>query len=240
MKSVATIAVFVLTWGCLPSHSFVTKPSFLEIRRTSSSLESRLYLTTITTAAFDDSLLTPRVYDTIRQGRIAVIPDFLPAAEILALRSDAQALHGAGKFSTDALASYGTSGKFDASRDRAVLRLNQWKDVTLGTWDTRQRFGQRMAALRTELATQLQRPRLDTGKAVTQFGNGSTEISYTRFGPGAFLKRHVDEHHEELKGVAGWSQPTRRSISWLIYLNENWNGRVDGGHDPMPCCKSKI
>jgi Rps23 Pro-64 3,4-dihydroxylase Tpa1-like proline 4-hydroxylase len=64
------------------------------------------------------------------------------------------------------------------------------------------------------------------------YGNGSTEISYTRFGPGAFLRRHVDEHHEELKGRAGWSQPTRRSISWLIYLNDaDWNvrGRNDGG-----------
>jgi hypothetical protein len=43
------------------------------------------------------------------------------------------------------------------------------------------------------------------------------------------LKRHVDEHHEELKGRAGWSQPTRRSVSWLIYLNEEWNGKRDGG-----------
>lgn len=44
------------------------------------------------------------------------------------------------------------------------------------------------------------------------------------------MKRHVDEHHEELKGVDGWSKPTRRSISWLVYLNEpDWNSATDGG-----------
>ena len=46
---------------------------------------------------------------------------------------------------------------------------------------------------------------------------------------GAYLKRHVDEHHEELKGTAGWLKPTRRSLSWLIYLNENWNSDRNGG-----------
>ena len=223
----------LLTWGAtrrLDCHAFVARPAITS-RSANKNSPFRLELTTITTAVnADDSLqLNSRVYDTIRQGHIAVIPNFLPATEILALRADAQDLHASGKFSTDALASYGTSGKFDASKDRAVLRLNQWKDTSLGTWDTRRRFGNRMAALRTELATQLQRPRLDVGQSVTQFGQGSTEISYTRFGPGAFLKRHVDEHHEELKGRAGWGQPTRRSISWLIYLNQDWNGRTDGG-----------
>jgi hypothetical protein len=39
-----------------------------------------------------------------------------------------------------------------------------------------------------------------------------------------------DEHHEEIKGVDGWSKPTRRSISWLIYLNDvEWDSRKYGG-----------
>lgn len=177
-------------------------------------------------------MLSAKQYDTIQSGRIAVIPNFIPPQEIAALRTDAQQLHNDQQFSTDALASYGSSGKFDPSKDRAVLRLSQWKDTSLGTWETRARFGNRMAALRADLSTQLNRPHLNGGLAssASKFGNGSTEISYTRFGPGAFLKRHVDEHHEELKGTAGWSQPTRRSISWLIYLNEaDWNPKKDGG-----------
>ena len=43
---------------------------------------------------------------------------------------------------------------------------------------------------------------------------------------------HVDEHHEELKGSTGWSTTTRRSLSWLVYLNEpDWNANHvnDGG-----------
>lgn len=208
--------------------------------RTSYS-SSALQLTTLNTdgqTTTNQPLLSNKDYDTIRSGRIAVIPNFLPPEEILALRTDAQNLHADEKFSTDALASYGTSGKFDPSRDRAVLRLNQWKDQSIGDWDTRRRFGNRMAALRSELAVRLERPGLDRGLAVTEFGNGSTEISYTRFGPGAFLKRHVDEHHEELKGRAGWAQPTRRSLSWLIYLNEDWNGSRDGGQ--LRCFQRRV
>ena len=44
------------------------------------------------------------------------------------------------------------------------------------------------------------------------------EFSYTRFAPGASLARHVDEHHEETKGTEGWRAPTRRSVTWLVYL----------------------
>jgi Rps23 Pro-64 3,4-dihydroxylase Tpa1-like proline 4-hydroxylase len=128
-----------------------------------------------------------------------------------------------------ALASYGTSGNFDPARDRAVLKLQQWQDQGIGDWSVRKSFGNRMQNLRQDLAHNLNRPGLLLGNSVKKYGEGSTEISYTRFGPGAFLKRHVDEHHEELKGKAGWSKPTRRSLSWLIYLNEDWDANKHGG-----------
>ncbi len=178
----------------------------------------------------NEQILSPRDYDTIQEGRIAVIPNFIPPQEIASLKLDAQSLWDQRQFATDALASYGESKVFDPARDRAVLKLSQWKDQSLGTYSTRQRLGARMAALRADLAFHLDRPHLNSGLATSQYGHGSTEISYTRFGPGAFLKRHVDEHHEELKDTAGWSQPTRRSVSWLIYLNnDDWNPVQDGG-----------
>lgn len=158
-----------------------------------------------------------------------MIPDFLSKADVDLLQRDAAELFASHFFSTDALASYGTSRTFDPSKDRTVLKLSQWKNTALGDWNVREQFGARMKDLRSDLAVHLNRPGLDRGASVTTYGDGSTEISYTRFGPGAFLKRHVDEHHEELKGVAGWSQPTRRSLSWLIYLNPNWNPDVSGG-----------
>ncbi|KAL3942731.1 MAG: hypothetical protein SGBAC_003138 [Bacillariaceae sp.] len=181
------------------------------------------------TKEVDWVLLSQSAYDTIANGQIAVIPNFLPQEEIIRLRADATNLHAENKFSTDALASYGTSGKFDPSKDRAVLKLQQWKDRGIGDWALRERFGNRMKNLREDLAYNLDRPAMLLGDSVNKYGAGSTEISYTRFGPGAFLKRHVDEHHEELKGPDGWSKPTRRSMSWLIYLNDDWNANQHGG-----------
>jgi hypothetical protein len=178
---------------------------------------------------FAESLFSQSFYDTIGDGKIAIIPDFLPQDETRKLRQDAGTLYHQDKFSTDALASYGTDGKFDPSKDRAVLKLQQWKDQSIGDWSLRQRFGNRMKNLREDLSYNLHRPEMLIGDAVSKYGEGSTEISYTRFGPGAFLNRHVDEHHEELKGKAGWSKPTRRSLSWLIYLNEDWDAGKHGG-----------
>lgn len=178
-------------------------------------------------------LLPSSVYGTIEEGKIAVVPNFLSQADILPLRQDAQQLWLEKKFSTDALAGYGSKGKFDPTKDRAVLKLKQWKRSDYGNFELRSiKFANLMSSVRQELATNLNRPELaaSNSAAVNKYGAGSTEISYTRFGPGAFLKRHVDEHHEELKGRDGWLQPTRRSISWLIYLNEpSWDASRDGG-----------
>ncbi|OEU14434.1 hypothetical protein FRACYDRAFT_188012 [Fragilariopsis cylindrus CCMP1102] len=200
----------------------------------STSTSSTLVLPPIIGNTSIDRLLSKSTYDTIKEGKIAVIPNFLNAADILPLRQDAQNLWSENEYSTDALAGYGSSGKFDPTKDRAVLKLNQWKNSNLGNYKLRSNsFGTLMSNLRTELSINLNRPELNLpdSKAVTKYGIGSTEISYTRFGPGSYLKRHVDEHHEELKGKDGWNKPTRRSISWLIYLNEpgSWIPSRDGG-----------
>ena len=153
-----------------------------------------LYLTTVTqTNNGNEPLLSQSVFSTIEEGKIAVVPNFIPHNEITPLRTDAQNLWDEGKFSTDALAGYGSTGKFDPAKDRAVLRLPQWKNDSLGNFADRQRFGSLMSNVRSELAYNLNRPNLDKGAATTMYGKESTEISYTRFGTGAFLKRHVGE-----------------------------------------------
>lgn len=90
-----------------------------------------------------------------------------------------------------------------------------------------------MQSVRSDLAQTLQRPNLDRGLSVSKYGRGSAESSYTQFGPGVYLHRHVGEHHEELKGSAGWAgwaKPTRLSLSWLIYRNDkDWNTDLNGG-----------
>jgi hypothetical protein len=176
-------------------------------------------------------LFSNDVYDTIQQGKIAVISDFLSAADVAVLHRDAANLHRSNYFSTPPLASYGTSVNSDPSKDRTVVKPQQWKNTALGDWNVRKQLGARMQSLRSDLTVNLNRPGLGRGTSTTAYGEGSTEISYrySRFGPGAFLERHVDVYHEERKGVAGWSQPTRRSLSWLIYLNADWNPDVSGG-----------
>ena len=58
------------------------------------------------------------------------------------------------------------------------------------------------------------------------------EQYYSRSPTGSLLPRHMDERHEETKGVdKAWIHSTRRSISWILYLNQDpcWNVERDGG-----------
>mmetsp|Transcript_20193 Transcript_20193/g.36471 ORF Transcript_20193/g.36471 Transcript_20193/m.36471 type:complete len:264 (-) Transcript_20193:124-915(-) len=57
------------------------------------------------------------------------------------------------------------------------------------------------------------------------------ECYYSLSKVGSFLPRHMDERHEEMKGAQGWLLPSRRSLSWLIYLSEpsNWDIERNGG-----------
>lgn len=212
-------------------NTYTATRGLLQHRRIRKSPPSQLDATLVNESS--DRLLSPSVYRTIEEGKIAIVPNFLNEADILPLRQDAQQLWLDNRYSTDALAGYGSKGSFDPTKDRAVLKLKQWKRPDFGNFELRSnKFANLMSSVRQELATNLNRPQLSAidSAAVNKYGVGSTEISYTRFGPGAFLKRHVDEHHEELKGRDGWLQPTRRSISWLIYLNEpDWNASRDGG-----------
>ncbi|EED95691.1 predicted protein [Thalassiosira pseudonana CCMP1335] len=198
-----------------------------------------LYLVSILHTSSALSVLPESALNTIDRGGIAIVPNFISPSEVSRLRSDASNLYNDGNFIVDALAGYGNKAgardkaKFDTSKDRAVFPAyipskhmdGPFVSPTLGDADGRQSLTRLISALRSDLAKELDRPGIDT-----PFGGDNHEISYTRFGAGALLARHVDEHHEEVKGRAGWSRPTRRSISWLIYLNdEDWDANSDGG-----------
>ncbi|KAL3923374.1 MAG: hypothetical protein SGARI_006232 [Bacillariaceae sp.] len=57
------------------------------------------------------------------------------------------------------------------------------------------------------------------------------ECYYSLSNVGSSLPRHMDERHEEMKGAQGWLLPSRRSLSWLIYLSEpaDWDIAQNGG-----------
>jgi len=171
---------------------------------------------------------------TILSGRILSVPSFLPPALFSSLKADARSLFKQGLYTPDALAKYGAKKDgvaFDPRRDRTVLpafipsssQTGPFLDPALGDYEARQELQSTIDGLRATLSVALSRPALSEAPA-------RPEISFTRFGPGAYLKRHTDERHEELKRAAGWSDPTRRSVSWLIYLNDDdWDPATDGG-----------
>ena len=229
----------------IPSHS----PTFLLLALT--LLPFCCQALASTSASTKPRDLPDSVFDTIQQGKIAIVDNYLPAWQVTQLRRDAQAIYyDDQKFITDAIAGYSAAAKkhqqhgssnnnivFDPAKDRSVCpayipsqqTLGPFVNPNLGTAPALRihtLMNTQIAQLRQDLSIGLDRP----GMALLKDGLNSHEVSYTRFGPGAFLKRHTDEHHEELKGIAGWARPTRRSLSWLIYLNEHdWSSAKDGG-----------
>lgn len=103
-----------------------------------------------------------------------------------------------------------------SNADRQTFRGGAGWNSDVGDRAARMEFADRMRALRTELAIGLDRPTLEAE------GTLKHEMTYNWYEPGAKLGRHLDEHHEETKGTKGWMLPTRRSVTWLVYLNDDW------------------
>ena len=166
----------------------------------------------------------------ISSGLIHVEPAWLPPPLCKALRVDADNLFRQGLFSADGLTNtakkYAEQG-FSARADRQTFKGDGWMSDA-GDTAARAAFAARMSQLRNELAASLLRPTL------ADEGVRKHEMTYNWYEPGAALGRHLDEHHEETKGVKGWRMPTRRSVTWLVYLNEAWQPREGGALRTFP------
>jgi hypothetical protein len=68
---------------------------------------------------------------------------------------------------------------------------------------------------------------IGTQKFISGVISALQECYYSKSNPGSSLARHMDERHEESKGPRGWLLPSRRSLSWLIYLSET-HDNIDG------------
>ena len=182
-------------------------------------------------ATSSGSLLPPGVIEQIEAGRVVTIPNWLPAADVRALRADAEACFADGCFKADALATYGQKKKkgFDPANDRMVMPSfypskgtdGPWVDSSIGNAAVRQQFKARMAALKAELSESL----VDR-KTLAANTKQTHEMSYTRYGPGAFLPRHTDEHHTELKKahpVASGDENLKRITSLTTQATANNN-----------------
>ena len=180
------------------------------------------------------SILRPGALKQIEAGKAVVIPNWLTSAETRALCGDAQQCFQQGAF-TNFILSRNPKKADKFANDRWImpsfgrgLADGPFMDSNFGNLVIRNNLKQKMAQIKAELAKGLtDRPTLAGDLAQTH------ESEYLRYGQGALLNRHTDEHHLELKRPHGSRLPlkpnaSRRSITWLVYLNDEWNDE-DGG-----------
>ena len=109
--------------------------------------------------------------------------------------------------------------------ESSIVTTSEWKSNEAGNYRNRKRIENMVMSIRKALALHLDMPGLETEIAIEK-----SEFMINRYQPGDFLRRHVDEHHEEKKGAKGWMELTRRSITWFIYANDSdWDIKKDGG-----------
>ena len=181
-------------------------------------------------ASTSTSLLSASAIPTIARGGVHVEPNWLPPTLMKAMRADAKQLFSDGLFSADGLTNTAVTKDrqgFSRRRDRQTFRGDGWAS-DVGDQKARLQFASRMANLREELALGLDRPTL------APEGVRKHEMTYNWYEPGAALGRHLDEHHEETKGTKGWQMPTRRSVTWLVYLNDGWKMEEGGSLRAFP------
>ena len=186
----------------------------------------------------------PRLKSDIAAGRVHQHFNFLTEEEVAALLEQADILREGGAFAASGLSNTnkGNDQNF-GQEDRTVSPLPWWKDsiannheAAAGEANTGEqsesaaqlRIGvsRKLQDLRVLLSEELNRPTMADSDTETM----AHECYFSRSTEGSTLARHMDERHEETKGSRGWLLPSRRSISWLIYLSDpDWDLERNGG-----------
>jgi SM-20-related protein len=142
-----------------------------------------------------------QISEQIGKAGWLALPGFLDAAQTLALSRECAALFGQGAFH-DAAIGGGAQQRTDGD-----VRADQilWLEPAGGSEAQRECLA-RFEALRLRLNRDL------------QLGLFEFECHFARYAPGAFYRRHVDQ----------FSRDSRRRVSSIVYLNDDW-GDGDGG-----------
>jgi len=179
--------------------------------------------------------LTPQTIKIIESGRAAIIPNFLSLDECAELRQDVKQCYEGGYFKNFILSTNPKKADKQAN-DRWIMPSfykssrtdGPFVDPNVGNFALRQRFKARMAEVKAYLAQNLEeRPTLANDWPQTH------ELEFLRYGVGARLQRHTDEHHVEIQRPNGSRLPkkpnaTRRSVTFIAYLDDEWK-EDDGG-----------
>ena len=166
--------------------------------------------------------------ETINQGRVYQVFDFFTEQEVLDLLQDMDRLEANGSFRRSGLSNTvkGNSQNF-GSQDRYTCSVPWWNLVltTPNSQDSHlPSYARKLVQLKALVATALDRPTIINSDQVV-----AHECYYSKSLPCSTLKRHMDERHEEFKQAKGWLLPSRRSISWLVYLSDEPWTLIDNG-----------
>lgn len=215
-------APVVLLWLVSQPPFSLLRPSVDDRRRhRSSSSRNRRRV-----VANDDDDDIEDSYSKLRRGGLRVERDFVPASVVAALRGDVEELRRVGAFRPSGLSNRvaGDRNAFDTTRDRSTCtvvpdlarnRHSHVREEVEARLETLRRDLERRALTTTTSRRRRRRLRL-------------AEMYYSVSPTGSCLPRHQDERHEETKGDRAWIHDTRRSVSWLLYLNDDW-GSNNGG-----------
>lgn len=189
-------------------------------------------------AASSDMILPKEALQQLKSGRAVVIPNWLSLDHVKELRADCSDCFEKGHFSNFVYSKDNSKGSenhdpafMPSFFPRQANKDGPFVDSQIGNLQARLEMKARMAQVKAALSKEFASDRPTLANDIAQ----THELEYIRYDAGGFLKRHVDERHLELKRPGGARLPlkpnaTRRSITWLVYLNENdWEASSDGG-----------
>jgi hypothetical protein len=161
------------------------------------------------------------VKQAIYSGRVYQQQAFLTEHQVQTILAEVKAFEASRGFERKGLSNTVQKNQTFSYNDRSVCVV-PWFIKALEEKDDRD-VPRLIRRLQTTLSEAFNRPSMmDTSL--------SHECYYSKSEVGSRLPRHMDSRHEELKGAKGWLQPSRRSLSWLIYLSDpGWTLEQNGG-----------
>ena len=182
---------------------------------------------------FDNSIIHNDVEAlrlAVSSGRVYQVKNFLSEPEVQSLVDDIQQLEDSGQFKPSGLSNTALNreqNKF-GQQDRTTCPVPWWNDGGGG--------GKHPDSVAAAAASKIMRLREFLSEALNRPTMKQPDLShecyYSKSMKGSFLPRHMDERHEEMKGAKGWLLPSRRSVSWLLYVSDEddtWTLEEHGG-----------
>jgi len=185
-------------------------------------------------AAFEENLRLDanRLRRTIDAGRVYRQRDFLSPSQVSYLLREVKDLEERGVFERSGLSNTAQKRQGFGRKDRQLCPVPWWADSLANGDESVQ--AQVLASNNNPVAAVLQQLRLSLAQVLNRPTMADPSLQhecyYSTASDGSFLPRHMDERHEETKGPKGWLLPSRRSLSWLVYLtDEGWTLDENGG-----------